>query len=72
MVVNLLIMPKVQQNEDLDMKWDKIMRYWKLSDKRWEITKTLWKEYPERMTESTKNLAEYCLRIGAIKCKHER
>lgn len=55
----------------MDIKWKKTMKYWDLSSKCWEIRKTLWKEYPEKINESTKNLAEFCLNIGLIKCKHE-
>lgn len=64
-------MNKVQQKDERDIRWEKMIRYWDLSNKRWEITKTMWKEYPERMMESTKNLAEYCLRSGLVKCRHE-
>ena len=65
-------MSRVQQKDERDIKWEKMMRYWDLSNKRLEITKTLWKEYPDRMMESTKNLAEYCLSCGLVKCRHER
>ena len=64
-------MRKYSSKDEMDIEWEKTMRYWDLSSKCWEIRKTLWKEYPERMNKSTKNLAEFCLNMGLIKCKHE-
>ena len=64
-------MPKNLSKNEFDIKWDKMMRYWDLISKYGEIRDTLWHEYPERMSESTKKLARYCLDSGYIKCKHE-
>lgn len=64
-------MRKYSSKDEMDIKWEKTMRYYDLSSKYWEIRKTLWEEYPEKMRESTKNLASICLKWGLIKCKHE-
>ena len=64
-------MKKVQQKDERDIKWEKFMRYLDLLFKYWEIKDTLWREYPDRMSESTKRLVKICLDREYVKCKHE-
>lgn len=64
-------MKKIKQKDERDIRWEKFMRYLDLLFKYWEIKDTLWREYPDRMSESTKNLARIWLNRGLIKCKHE-
>lgn len=64
-------MNKVQQKDQLDIKWKKMERYWDLIFKYSELRDTLWFEYPERMSESIKKFVRYCLASGFVKCRHE-
>lgn len=64
-------MKKYLLQSEVDIKWEKTMKYVDLMFKYMDIREILWREYPDKMSESTKRFVRICLDREYVKCKHE-